>query len=79
MLMSRRSILKFTVAGIASIPLLSRAAEDDEKLILSAPLTHPDWTLKPNIAWGPQGVHHMLDACKACGWSTDAVSSRASR
>jgi hypothetical protein len=25
--------------------------------------------LKPGIAWGPDGVRHMLDACKACGWS----------
>ena len=69
MLLSRRSVLKLAAAGVASIPILARAAEKDEKLILSAPLTHPDWTLKPNIAWGAQGVQHMLDACKACGWS----------
>jgi hypothetical protein len=25
--------------------------------------------LKPNIPWGPEGVRHMLDACKECGWS----------
>jgi hypothetical protein len=25
--------------------------------------------LKPGIAWGDEGVRHMLDACKACGWS----------
>ena len=25
--------------------------------------------LKNGIAWGPAGVHHMLDTCKACGWS----------
>jgi hypothetical protein len=25
--------------------------------------------LKPGIPWGPPGVRHMLDACKACGWS----------
>ena len=41
---------------------------DDAKLILSAPLTHSDWVLKPN---GPRwdSVRHMLDACKECGWS----------
>ena len=39
------------------------------KLILGVPLTHSDWMLKPGIAWGPAGVHHMLDTCKACGWS----------
>jgi uncharacterized lipoprotein YddW (UPF0748 family) len=25
--------------------------------------------LKPGMQWGPAGVHHMLDACKAAGWS----------
>ena len=26
--------------------------------------------LKPHgPKWGPEGVRHMLDACKACGWS----------
>lgn len=25
--------------------------------------------LKSGIEWGPAGVRHMLDACKACGWS----------
>jgi uncharacterized lipoprotein YddW (UPF0748 family) len=25
--------------------------------------------LKPGMVWGPSGVQHMLDACKACGWS----------
>jgi hypothetical protein len=39
------------------------------KFILSAPLTHSDWMLREGVAWGPEGVHHMLDACKACGWS----------
>ena len=39
------------------------------KVILSAPLTHSDWMLREGVAWGPPGVHHMLDACKACGWS----------
>ena len=24
--------------------------------------------LKPNIAWGSEGVRHMLDMCKECGW-----------
>jgi hypothetical protein len=38
-------------------------------LILSAPLTHSDWMLREGVAWGPEGVRHMLDTCKACGWS----------
>jgi len=72
---SRRAILKSAAAGAGALALArlsfgqTTAAASDEKLILSAPLTHADWTLKPNIAWGPEGVHHMLDACKACGWS----------
>lgn len=41
----------------------------EEKLVLSAPLTHSDWMLHDGVAWGPEGVRHMLDACKACGWS----------
>ena len=48
------------------------ASGDPEKLILSAPLTHSDWMLRDDVkgvAWGPEGVKHMLDNCKACGWS----------
>ena len=44
----------------------------DGKLILSAPLTHSDWVLKDNVAGlddGLAGVRHMLDMCKAAGWS----------
>jgi len=43
------------------------------KLILSAPLTHSDWVLKDNVQGlddGLAGVRHMLDMCKAGGWST---------
>ena len=39
-----------------------------QKLILSAPVTHPDWMLREGVAWGPEGLHHMLDMCKASGW-----------
>ena len=68
--LSRRSIIKLAAAGALAIPLRNFAAENaDDKIILSAPLTHSDWTLKEGIAWGADGVHHMLDACKACGWS----------
>src|SRR6266480_664089 len=66
--MNRRSFLKGTVATALAASISSRAAEPD-KLILSAPLTHSDWMLKPNIPTGEPGVRHMLDACKACGWS----------
>ena len=44
----------------------------DGKLILSAPLTHSDWVLKDNVTGlddGLAGVRHMLDMCKAAGWS----------
>jgi hypothetical protein len=39
------------------------------RLVLGVPLTHSDWMLKPGIEWGEPGVRHMLDACKAAGWS----------
>jgi hypothetical protein len=42
------------------------------KLVLSAPLTHSDWVLKDNMPGlddGLAGVRHMLDMCKAAGWS----------
>ncbi|UCH35102.1 MAG: family 10 glycosylhydrolase [Armatimonadota bacterium] len=63
------------IQGIASAtedsPLGDRASAEasGRRLILSAPLTHSDWMLREGVAWGPQGVRHMLDACKACGWS----------
>ena len=34
-------------------------------VVLTVPLTHSDWMLKPNIPWGMPGVRHMLDACKS--------------
>jgi hypothetical protein len=69
---NRRTFLKDSVAAAIGLCAGSRAAEpvaENAKLILSAPLTHSDWMLKPNIPPGEAGVRHMLDACKACGWS----------
>ena len=43
--------------------------ESEERLILSAPLTHSDWMLRDGVAWGPPGVQHMLEQCKASGWT----------
>jgi uncharacterized lipoprotein YddW (UPF0748 family) len=45
------------------------ANERETRLLLSAPLTHSDWMLRPGMAWGPQGIHDMLDKCKATGWT----------
>src|SRR5688572_28238025 len=56
-------------ASIASAAADNAAADAGDKLVLSAPLTHSDWMLRPNIPWGDAGVRHMLDQCKACGWS----------
>jgi hypothetical protein len=43
---------------------------------LVAPLTHSDWQISPiagsggkRPVFGAEGVHHMLDACKAAGWT----------
>lgn len=39
-------------------------------MVLSAPLTHSDWMMHANQpAWGPDGVRHMLEQCKASGWT----------
>ena len=73
--MNRRAFLKSAcVAGCGASTLARRlgaAAESprSETLILSAPLTHSDWILKAGIPWGEMGVGHMLNMCKACGWS----------
>jgi len=60
-----------TCSGATLSRCLAAAGEParPDTLILSAPLTHSDWVLKAGIAWGEPGVRHMLDACKACGWS----------
>ncbi|EEF61461.1 family 10 glycosylhydrolase [Pedosphaera parvula] len=73
--MNRRRFLKSSLAAgcVLQLAPLSFGADqkpvDSDKLILSAPLTHSDWMLKAGIPWGMEGVKHMLDACKACGWS----------
>lgn len=70
---SRRTFIKSAAATAAPLllpPMCVVASPGrTSKLTLTAPLTHADWILKPGMKWGPQGVHHMLDACKACGWS----------
>jgi hypothetical protein len=66
----RQFACSLTAAGAAlSWPCRLSAADEPQRLTLSAPLTHSDWMLKPGMAPGLDGVKHMLDACKACGWS----------
>lgn len=68
--MRRRTFLKSALAAACCAPAIARGIGDDpDRLILSAPLTHSDWILKAGMIWGEAGVRHMLDACKACGWS----------
>lgn len=74
--MNRRTFLRSTLSASGALPFCVNTLAQSEtpsapvtKLILGAPLTHSDWMLKPGIAWGEEGVRHMLDACKACGWS----------
>ena len=73
--MQRREFLKTALLGAGALPLgwgaVAQAATSvgQRRFKLSAPLTHSDWMLKPGIAWGPEGVRHMLDQCRACGWS----------
>jgi hypothetical protein len=68
---SRRAFLESLAASSAAwtAPSLVKGDVAAEDMVLSAPLTHSDWMLKPGIPWGVDGVRHMLDACKACGWS----------
>jgi uncharacterized lipoprotein YddW (UPF0748 family) len=66
----RTFIQSIAAASTAACGLAQTPPNNSPKLILSAPLTHSDWMLKANgPKWGPDGVAHMLDACKACGWS----------
>jgi hypothetical protein len=70
--MNRRQFLQAAAAGSSAAFLLPNAFAAEaqvDKLYLCAPLTHSDWMLKPGIQWGEPGVRHMLDACKAAGWS----------
>lgn len=74
MRITRRTCLKSALAtGCAIVlPRQIRAApttSQSDRLILSAPLTHSDWMLKPGMTFDAAGVRHMLDTCKACGWS----------
>src|SRR5438270_5909725 len=59
--MRRGLSLSILVSVSAPLP----AAEPP--LVLSAPVTHSDWMLRPGAEWGPAGVRKMLDTCKAAG------------
>src|ERR1039457_4565612 len=73
--MNRRTFLKSTCLAGCSASVLARAfgaareANLPDSLIVSDPLAHSDCAPKARIPWGEPGVRHMLDACKACGWS----------
>jgi hypothetical protein len=73
MFTTRRTFVKSLAAVAAAWSPVARgiAAESaNGKLTLSAPLTHSDWLLKADgPRWGLEGVRHMLDACKDCGWT----------
>jgi hypothetical protein len=71
MSLNRRTFAKSIAAAsaLAAMPHGHATDATPAKLTLSAPLTHSDWMLKPNIPAGVEGVRHMLDACKAAGWS----------
>jgi uncharacterized lipoprotein YddW (UPF0748 family) len=64
---SRAALGVLAADRLCSANLLASSPED--KLLLSAPLTHSDWMLRPGALWGPEGVRKMLDTCKATGWT----------
>ena len=74
-----RRLVALCAAGLALTCLVgsrndatSGEPQTGGKLILSAPLTHSDWVIKDNVKGlddGLAGVRHMLDMCKAAGWS----------
>ncbi len=70
MQLNRRTFNRAVAATGALVATSTLHADDSPtaKLTLSAPLTHSDWMLKPGIPAGMEGVKHMLNACKACGW-----------
>jgi len=65
--MNRRTFLHTALMAGGALSLGGNAlAQNDKasltpprKLVLGAPLTHSDWMLKPGIAWGEEGVHHI--------------------
>lgn len=60
-------IALLALCGAAGAESPANAPKDG--IILSAPLTHSDWMVHSNApAWGPDGIRHMLEQCKACGW-----------
>jgi hypothetical protein len=68
--LTRRTFVKSLAATAAACGLARADGNTNNKLPLSAPLTHSDWLLKPAAPpWGEPGIRHMLDACKECGWS----------
>jgi uncharacterized lipoprotein YddW (UPF0748 family) len=71
---TRRTFIKTSAAALCAVgvtPAIYAQTQGaaEQKFILSAPLTHSDWILKPNIPWGFDGVKHMLDVCKSFGFS----------
>ena len=65
----RACALVVVFVWLCSLTHAADTATPETKLILSAPLTHSDWMLRDGLAWGPEGVRHMLDMCKAAGWT----------
>ncbi|MCC6445137.1 MAG: family 10 glycosylhydrolase [Armatimonadetes bacterium] len=74
--MTRRQLVK----SLLAVPFLGAACASGGseyrqegsgpgKFVLGVPLTHSDWVLREGVPFGEEGVRHMLDACKACGWS----------
>jgi uncharacterized lipoprotein YddW (UPF0748 family) len=62
--------LAVAVSAVLLSCVAADAADSLPNVRLSSPVTHSDWMLRdPAPAWGPEGVHQILDRAKQCGWS----------
>lgn len=64
----RQSMSVLIIFFLCAVTAVGQTApEAAPRLVFNTPITHSDWMLREGVAWGPEGVRHMLDSCKAAG------------
>ncbi len=59
-----------TTSLLATFAASGLLAASPHPIRLASPVTLSDWMLRsPGPAWGPSGVHQVLDRAKECGWT----------